>query len=102
MWMSPCIPRTSRGAGLRSEGCVACCCRQWWALPSGDRPWPGNAGSEIVRVIGERVRPRLDHVPRLRVLALDVVLQFGRLDPPLTTATHLNRGQFAATHQCVG
>src|SRR3954447_4033576 len=47
-------------------------------------------------------RAGLDHVPGLGVLALDVVLQFGGLHAPLTSAAHLDRRQFAAVDERVG
>src|SRR3954447_629897 len=47
-------------------------------------------------------RAGLDHVPGLGVLALDVVLQFRGLHAPLTSATHLDRRQFAGVDERVG
>jgi len=53
-----------------------------------------------MRVIGESSGRNLGS--SIGIHALDELLEYISLDPPLTPTTHLYRGKLAASHQCIG
>src|SRR5262245_19919934 len=65
------------------------------------RPAPARLRSVAVLAVGV-FQPGLRESLALGVLALDVGLEFGRLDPPFAAPADLDRGQLATSHQGVG